>query len=434
MERTIRTVSFSSSQMPRLKRVAAYARVSGEKDAAQHSLSAQVSVYSQMIQSQPGWTYCGVYADNGLTGTKETRIEFQRMMNACRNGELDLIITKSITRFARNTLTLLESVRELRRLGIDIFFEKENLHILDANGELILTILASIAQEESLSASENQLWRIRRNFEEGKPWSGKILGYRYCDGRYVIAPEEANIVRRIFSMYLEGNGVTLIAKTLNGENLMTKSGNKWRTSVITKILKNYNYTGNLLLQKTYRENHITKATKTNKGELPQFIATDTHEPIVSLATYQAVQAEFEKRASKSSHKPKPTEPYPFAHKIICANCGKYYRRKTTRTRVVWICTTYNTAGKKECASKAIPEGVLIAAATKLMGTESFDPIAFALTVRGIEAHNGNRLVFHFANEKTAEYVWQDRSRSESWTAEKREATRIATNERKERNG
>ena len=185
-----------------LPRVAAYARVSSGKDAMLQSLSSQVSYYSSMIQSHPGWLYAGVYADEARTGTKEARPEFQRLLEYCRAGKINLVVTKSISRFAWNTVTLLATVRELKALGVDVFFEEQHIHTLSADGELMITILASYAQEESFSASENQKWRIRKNFQEGKPWDAMILGYRYKDGRYEIEPGEAAIVRKIYDLYL----------------------------------------------------------------------------------------------------------------------------------------------------------------------------------------------------------------------------------------
>ena len=173
MKRIIKQVEFPA-EAPKLTRVAAYARVSSGKDAMLHSLSAQVSYYSDLIQKHPGWQYCGVYADEALTGTKDTRENFQRLLNDCRAGKIDLIITKSISRFARNTVTLLETVRELKLLGINVYFEEQNIYALSADGELMMTILASYAQEESRSASENQKWRIRSNFQNGLPWNGLV--------------------------------------------------------------------------------------------------------------------------------------------------------------------------------------------------------------------------------------------------------------------
>ena len=210
MERVIQKMGLKVPTQPKAERVAAYARVSSGKDAMLHSLSAQVSYYSDLIQNHPGWLYCGVFADEALTGTKENRTEFQRLLAECRAGSIDLIITKSISRFARNTVVLLQTVRELKSLGVDVYFEEQNIHSVSADGELMLTILASYAQEESLSASENQKWRIKKNFEEGMPWSGQVLGYKYVNGVYIVKPEEAEIVRNIFTDYLSGMGIEAI--------------------------------------------------------------------------------------------------------------------------------------------------------------------------------------------------------------------------------
>ena len=200
MTRKIEQVRFAESA-PKKKRVAAYARVSSGKDAMLHSLSAQVSYYSDYIQKH-GWEYAGVYADEALTGTKDNRENFQRLLAECRKGTIQMVITKSISRFARNTVTLLSTVRELKALGVDVYFEEQNIHSMSSDGELMLTILASYAQEESLSASENQKWRVRHNYENGLAWNGTILGYRYDHGTYIIEPQEAETVRLIFDSYL----------------------------------------------------------------------------------------------------------------------------------------------------------------------------------------------------------------------------------------
>ena len=247
MERIVVQRHFLKANLPQLKRVAAYARVSSGKDAMLHSLSAQVSYYNDLIQNHSGWQYAGVYADEALTGTKDNRENFQRLLTDCRAGKIDMVITKSISRLARNTVTLLETVRELKNMGVDVFFEEQNIHSLSADGELMLTILASYAQEESLSASENQKWRIKRNFENGMPWNGTMLGYRYKNGTLIIEPAEAETVNRIFTEYLDGSGMTAIAKRLNADGIPTRFGNDWGKTSVGKVLQNYAYTGNLLL-------------------------------------------------------------------------------------------------------------------------------------------------------------------------------------------
>ena len=412
MARKIEQVRFATDA-PKRKRVAAYARVSSGKDAMLHSLSAQVSYYSDYIQKH-GWEYAGVYADEALTGTKDNRENFQRLLAECRKGTVQMVITKSISRFARNTVTLLETVRELKALGVDVYFEEQNIHTMSADGELMLTILASYAQEESLSVSENMKWRIRRNFEEGKPWSGLILGYRFQNGQFVVVPEEAEIVKRIFREYLDGLGATAIMKGLNEDGILTRLGKPWRTEGVLKILRNYNYTGNLILQKTYRENHLTKRKMKNNGEKPQYHAVGTHEAIIDLASFETVQEEIVRRAEHYSGKKTTVATYPFTGLIVCDGCGKHYRRKTTATGIVWICSTYNTHGKKACAdSKAIPENVLY----ELTADTSLDDLT------AIRAEKDNTLVFCFKNGEQTVKRWKNRSRAESWTDAMKETAR-----------
>lgn len=208
MPRTVTQIQFPTP-MPKARQVAAYARVSSDKDAMLHSLAAQVDYYSTYIRHHPGWAYVGVYADEAKTGTRDSRENFQRKLADCRAGKIDHIITKSASRFSRNTVTLLETVRELKELGISVYFEEQSIDTATADGELMLSILASYAQEESLSASENQKWRVRRNFEQGIPWRFFMLGYRGENGKLVVVPEEADIVRGIFRDYLDGKGTPI---------------------------------------------------------------------------------------------------------------------------------------------------------------------------------------------------------------------------------
>ena len=269
-ERIVERVQFPDAQKVKLLRTAAYARVSSGKDAMLHSLSAQVSYYNKMIQSNPEWLFCGVYADEALTGTKENRQNFQKLLSECRAGRIDLIITKSISRFARNTVTLLETVRELKELGVDVYFEEQNIHSSSPDGEFMLTLLGSYVQEESYSVSENQKWRIRKDFEQGRLGSITMLGYKWDEnGTLIIVPEEAEIVRMIFTDFLGGMGKNAIANKLLAMGIPTKGGGLWTAWSVRRILINEKYCGDLLLQKSYRENHITKRKITNRGELPQ---------------------------------------------------------------------------------------------------------------------------------------------------------------------
>ena len=395
-----------------LPRVAAYARISSGKDAMLQSLSSQVSYYSSMIQSHPGWLYAGVYADEARTGTKDSRPEFQRLIEDCRAGKIQLIITKSISRFARNTVTLLSVIRELKALGVDVFFEEQHIHTLSADGELMITILASYAQEESFSASENQKWRIRKNFQEGKPWDGTILGYRYKNGRYEIEPNEAAIVRKIYDLYLGGKGLQAIANALNAESISTRFGKTWHISTVRQILSNPTYTGDLLLQKTFRTDHLTKRKVKNNGELQMFLVEEAHEPIISHEEFKRVQEIREKRARKHAPAGKKYDArYPFSGMIICGCCGAHYHRKVTHGGVVWSCSTFNQQGKKACQSKAVPEKALLPLLPEIESISS------------IRAEKNNKLIITYRDGRSETHTWKDRSRAESWTPEMRQAAR-----------
>ena len=412
--RIVTQTRFPKMNIPKLKRVAAYARVSSGKDAMLHSLSAQVSYYSELIQNHSGWQYVGVYADEALTGTKENRENFQRLLADCRDGKVDLIITKSISRFARNTVTLLKTVRELKNMGVDVFFEEQNIHSLSADGELMLTILASYAQEESLSASENQKWRVRQNFQNGRPWNTTMLGYRYEGGGLVVHSQEAELVKQIFDLYLQGKGLEAIVKEMNATGHTSRYGNEWTRSSISRILQNYSYTGNLLLQTTYRKDHLTKRKQQNNGELPKYHITDAHEAIIPLWQFNAAQEEMQRRAEKHTPKFTPKYTYPLAGKIICAKCGKLYRRKVKESGPVWICSTYNTQGKATCPSKAIPEPILEAITDEVGGVGK---------ITALHACDDNTVVLTLTSGEQIVKQWQDRSRRQSWTPEMREVAR-----------
>lgn len=332
-----------------------------------------------------------------------------------------MIITKSISRFARNTVTLLETVRELKDLGVDVYFEEQNIHSLSSDGELMLSILASYAQEESYSASENKKWQIRRDFEQGKIGEIVMLGYRRtADGSLEIIPEEAEIVRMVFADYLSGMGKLAIANQLNEQGILTKNGNQWGPESVLRILKNEKYTGTMILQKFYSKNHITKRKMTNEGQLQKYIIDESHPAIIERHIFDAVQERLQEQKKQFSSEKSTTSVYPFTGKIQCCCCGKNYRRKTTATGVVWICATYNTKGKKYCpTAKQIPENTLIDVCCELLEISEFDADIFENQIEKILVPAPNELifVFHDGNEISAQ--WKDRSRSESWTDEMR---------------
>ncbi len=410
------------------KRVAAYARVSSDKDAQLHSLSAQISYYNSYIGNREDWEFAGVYADEALTGTKDNRPEFQRMLADCRDGKIDMIITKSITRFARNTVTLLATIRELRDLGIDVYFEKENIHTLSADGELMITLLAAYAQEESYNVSENQKWRIRKMFEQGRPNTGRMLGYRLKDGVLQIVPEEAEIVKMIFNDYLSGMGRNLIVKKLIRMGVPTLSGGQWRESTVLGILTNEKYTGDMLLQKTYSVDHLTKKQMINHGERRRYYIENSHEPIIDKETFAKVQQELARRAEKFQPNAPFSGEYPFTGLIRCGFCGGYFRRKITASgtkyaKPVWICNTFNTYGKDVCSAQQIPEKILIEKTSEVLGTADWDRETLLSYISEIWVPEHNLLMYVFRDGHTEEVAWQNPSRRESWSDEMKQTAR-----------
>jgi len=395
------------------RRAAGYSRVSSGKDAMLHSLSAQVSYYSQLIQSTPGWVYAGVYADEAQTGTKHERPEFQRLLADCRAGKIDLVITKSVSRFARNTITTLETVRELRALGVDVYFEEQRIHTLSAEGEFLLTLLASYAQEESFSVSENCKWRIRKDFKEGRPTFTRLLGYELVDGKFEIVPGEAELVRQVFADYLSGMGILAIRKKLLAEGVgISLTG-------LSKVLRNEKYAGDLLLQKTFIADHLTKKKRVNTGQLPMYLVEDAHEAIIPRAQFDAVQAEMARRAARFQACAHPPITYDLSGKIRCGICGGGYRRKHAAAgskyeKIVWICKTFNTLGRAHCTAQQIPDNILRAKLGDAGGLEG---------LREILVPGPNRLTFHYNDGRRVELAWQHPSRRESWTPEMREQAR-----------
>lgn len=287
--------------LERKKRVAAYARVSLDSERLMHSLSAQISYYSDYIQKNPHWIYAGVYADEGISGTQtDKRDEFNRLMKDCEDDKIDIILVKSISRFARNTVDLLSAVRRLKSLGIEVIFEKENINSMSNDGELMLSILASFAQEESRSISENVKWGTRKRFEKGIP-NGRVrvFGYKWENDTLLIVPEEAETVKRIYAEFINGKVPRAIAKGLNDDGITTRMGCKWSDFGIRTILQNITYTGNMLLQKVFVDDPITKHRRTNRGKLPRYFVENTHTAIISKDIFDKAQAEFERRSRRN---------------------------------------------------------------------------------------------------------------------------------------
>lgn len=428
-------------EMSRPKRVCAYARVSGERDEAFHSLAAQVSYYQNLIAEHSDWSFVEVFSDRGITGTKDERPGFQAMLTACREGRVDIVLAKSITRFARNTIILLETVRELKSFGVDVHFEEEHIHTLSAGGELMISLLAARAQEESRSASENQKWRIRRKYEKGEPINGNALGYRLVDGQFLIDEDEEQIVLRIFSMFLSGMGASAIAKKLRKEGVKTRLGNaNWSVYGIQKILRNEKYCGDLVLQKSYTVDYLTKKMLPNRGEKPIYTVHDDHDPIIDRKTFNRVQEEISRRAKKSSAK--SGDCYAFTSILICGNCGKHFIRKysnagTAYKKAAWCCNTSNTWGKEACPStQHILENILIEKTREVLGLDTSAELSGDMLrehITGITVPERNVLIYHFRDGTEKRVGWQYRSRRESWTPEMREKAREKTKARYEAN-
>jgi site-specific DNA recombinase len=414
MTKTIRRVMPGIPRALARKRVAGYARVSSGKDAMLHSLSTQVSYYSELIQKNPEWEYAGVYTDEALTGTKDNRAEFQRLLTDCRAEKIDMVITKSISRFARNTVTLLETVRELKALGVDVYFEEQNIHSMSEGGELMLSILASYAQEESRNVSENCKWRIRKNFMLGIPTATQLLGYEVKKGRFKIIPEEASIVRMIYADYLGGMGRNAIYRKIVALGIPAKTGRNLSEATIYEILRNEKYVGDLLLQKYFRKDHLTKKGCRNRGELPQYYVRDHHEALIAREDFDRVQQLLKERGEHfHPYEYQPTD-YPFRGRIICENCGKTYNRKTTLGKVSWQCATYLRLGKAHCHAKQIPEDTLMGITASVLGLQEFDEGVFKESVREIRVPAFNHLIYVFENDTKKVCVWQDKSRRDSW--------------------
>lgn len=348
-------------------RVAAYCRVSTTLEAQEGSYEAQVAYYTEKIQDNLNWKSAGIYADDGKSATNtKKRDDFNSMIDDCMAGKIDMVLTKSVSRFARNTVDSLQTIRKLKEKNIAILFEKENINTLDGSGELLITILSSQAQEESRNLSENTKWGITRRFENGiiSVNHKKFMGYTKDDkGNLAIVPEEAEIVRRIFRMYLEGSSLVQITRSLEEDKIKTVTGkDNWNTSVISRMLVNEKYMGDALLQKTYTVDFLTKKRVKNVGIVPQYYIEDNHEAIIPKELFYKAQEERARRTSlnKSAvtrktnkmkkEKSKYSSKYALTEILICEECGHPYRRqvwsKYGQKSAVWRCENRLKNGTK----------------------------------------------------------------------------------------
>ncbi len=418
--------------LPRNKklRVAAYIRVSSEKDEALNSLQNQEMTYTAQIAANPDWELAGIYSDCGISGTLEARPEFQRMMSDARAGKINLIITKSFSRFARNTITLLSALRELKSYNIEVIFENDNIRSLSTGGELLITLLAAKDQAESFSASENQRWRIKKLFKQGLlPGGVRMLGYRSENNRLRIIPEETQIVKQIYSDYLSGMGYIAIAKKLNKMGYRSIKQRYWQRSSVRDILYNEKYTGSMLLQKTYTKDHISKKRMVNKGERRFYKVAGSHGAIIPERIDKAVKAKISSHVKEFALRQAQYEAnkHIFTGLIICGKCGKHYKYKlggaTNYKKAVWICNTFNTIGKDYCDSQQIPEKILIAKTAEVLGTDDIIGTIHD-KIKTIYVPDKGKLLYEMLDGTFTEVHWENPSRRESWTEEMREMARL----------
>lgn len=378
----------------RPKRVAAYCRVSTDREEQEHSFETQKAMYTEMIMMKPTWQMAGIYADEGITGTvAKKRPGFMKMIEDCRKGKIDMIVTKSVSRFSRNNLDCLMYVRELKQLGIPIIFEKEGINTIQVSSELLLTLFGALSQAESESISMNVKLGIRQSLKNGNVrFSYKtFLGYRKgADGQPEIVPEQADIVRRIYNDFLAGATYLEIAKRLTEEKVPTMGGgSRWFSERIKSILKNEKYKGDALLQKTYITDPISKRVKKNNGELPMYYVENSHPAIIERRIFDRVQEEIARRAGKKKVKQTGTKTelgrysgkYALTELLYCGECGTPYRRCTWsrdgKKKIVWRCVSRLDYGKKYCKNSPSVEesrlhNAIAAAITKKANSEEIN--------------------------------------------------------------
>ncbi len=360
-----KSVMESAELKSRKMRVAAYCRVSTDSEEQLNSYETQKAYYTQLIADNPNWDDAGIYADEGISGTDmRKRDAFNRMIAACKRGRIDMILTKSLSRFARNTVDCLDTIRMLKARNIGVLFEKENINTLTESSEFLITLFSSFAQAESESLSKNVSWGIRKSMEAGNvPMHyATLLGYRKGeDGNPEIVPEEAETVRQIYRWYIKGYSLAQIQKELEARGTKNAKGNtKWARNTVQSILTNEKYIGNAILQKTFTVDCISKSVRKNNGELPMILVENHHPPIISKAVFQWVQSEMKRRTSKRKVQQKTAKTeqgkysgkYALTERLVCGECGTPYRRCSWNIRgkrkVVWRCISRLEFGKQYC--------------------------------------------------------------------------------------
>ncbi len=375
-------------------RVAAYARVSTSDEDQLQSLEAQKEHYENLIKRNPQWDFAGLYYDEGISGTKmEKREDLLRMLSDCETGKIQHIVIKSISRLARNTTDCLEMIRRLNSLGISIYFERENIDTSSMESELILTILSSLAESESTAISQNVKWGIKCRFRNGTyVISDPAYGYKNVNGKMVVVPEEAKIIKEIFAAALSGEGAWLIAQKLQKQGVPTKRGSTWKQSSVLRILQNEMYTGDALFQKTYSDKSFKRHM--NDGECDCYIAKDHHEAIISHKTFEKVRQIMQQRGNEKGNGEnveKYQNRYAFSGKIICGCCGSSFKRrkhnKPSGDYIAWTCKTH-LLDKNACGMKYITEESVREAFTvmmrKLLHFKKELLVPFVASLRGMD--------------------------------------------------
>lgn len=360
-----KSVIESQSVRNRKIRVAAYCRVSTDSEEQLNSYETQKTYYTKLIAENPNWNDAGIFADEGISGiSMKNRDAFNRMIAACKRGRIDMIITKSLSRFARNTVDCLDTIRMLKTRNIGVLFEKENINTLTESSEFLITLFSSFAQAESESLSKNVSWGIRKSMEAGNvPMHyATLLGYRKGeDGEPEVVPEEAETVRQIYRWYIQGYSLAQIQKELETRDIKNARGNvKWSRNTVQSILTNEKYVGDALLQKTFTVDCISKTVRKNNGELPMILVENHHTPIISRTVFQWVQSEMKRRTSKRKVQQKTAKTeqgkysgkYALTERLVCGECGTPYKRCTWNIRgkrkIVWRCVSRLEYGKKYC--------------------------------------------------------------------------------------
>ena len=352
-------------------RVAAYCRVSTETEEQNLSYEVQVAHYTEFIKKNTEWEFAGIFADDGISGTNtKKREEFNRMIEECMEGNIDLVITKSISRFARNTLDCLKYIRQLKDKNIAVYFEKENINTMDAKGEVLLTIMASLAQQESQSLSQNVKLGLQYRYQQGKVQvnHNRFMGYtKDEEGNLIIVPEEAEIIKRIYREYLEGKSLVGIGRDLEKDGILTAAGKpRWRPETIKKILLNEKYIGDALLQKTFTVDFLTKKRVKNEGHVPQYYVENSHEAIIPKELFLQAQEELHRRSNiytgADKNKRIYSSKYALSTITFCGDCGDIYRRVYWnihgRKEFVWRCVTRIEQGPEVCKNRTVKEAEL----------------------------------------------------------------------------